>query len=77
MNKFFIIDGHALIYRMFYAFFRRPMVNSKGEDTSIIFGFTKYLLEIISKEQPSHLVICFDTHAKTFRHEAYSEYKAT
>lgn len=53
------------------------MVNSKGEDTSIIFGFTKYLLEIISKEQPSHFVICFDTHAKTFRHEAYSEYKAT
>ena len=41
MNKFFIIDGHALVFRMFYAFFRRPMVNSKGEDTSILFGFTK------------------------------------
>ena len=76
MNKFFIIDGHALVFRMFYAFFRRPMVNSKGEDTSILFGFTKYLLEVLSKEQPTHVAICFDAHAKTFRHEAYPEYKA-
>ena len=76
MNKFFIIDGHALIFRMFYAFFRRPMVNSKGEDTSILFGFTKYLLEVLSKEHPTHVAICFDAHAKTFRHEAYPEYKA-
>ncbi|MBR3030826.1 MAG: DNA polymerase I [Bacteroidales bacterium] len=76
MNKFFIIDGHALVFRMFYAFFRRPMVNSKGEDTSILFGFTKYLLEVLSKEHPTHVAICFDAHAKTFRHEAYPEYKA-
>ncbi|MBR5736862.1 MAG: DNA polymerase I [Bacteroidales bacterium] len=76
MKKFFIIDGHALVFRMFYAFFRRPMVNSKGEDTSILFGFTKYLLEVLSKEQPTHVAICFDAHAKTFRHEAYPEYKA-
>ncbi|MBR5670813.1 MAG: DNA polymerase I [Bacteroidales bacterium] len=76
MNKFFIIDGHALIFRMFYAFFRRPMVNSKGEDTSILFGFTKYLLEVLAKEHPTHVAICFDAHAKTFRHEAYPEYKA-
>jgi len=76
MKKFFIIDGHALIFRMFYAFFRRPMVNSKGEDTSILYGFTKYLLEVLSKEHPTHVAICFDAHAKTFRHEAYPEYKA-
>ena len=76
MNKFFIIDGHALVFRMFYAFFRRPMVNSKGEDTSILFGFTKYLLEVLAKEHPTHVAICFDAHAKTFRHEAYPEYKA-
>ena len=76
MNKFFIIDGHALVFRMFYAFFRRPMVNSKGEDTSILFGFTKYLLEVLAKEKPTHVAICFDAHAKTFRHEAYPEYKA-
>lgn len=76
MKKFFIIDGHALIYRMFYAFFRRPMVNSKGEDTSILFGFTKYLLEVLAREHPTHVAICFDAHAKTFRHEAYPEYKA-
>ena len=76
MKKFFIIDGHALIFRMFYAFFRRPMVNSKGEDTSILFGFTKYLLEVLAKEHPTHVAICFDAHAKTFRHEAYPEYKA-
>ncbi|MBR7026734.1 MAG: DNA polymerase I [Bacteroidales bacterium] len=76
MKKFFIIDGHALVFRMFYAFFRRPMVNSKGEDTSILFGFTKYLLEVLAKEHPTHVAICFDAHAKTFRHEAYPEYKA-
>ncbi|MCF0167998.1 MAG: DNA polymerase I [Bacteroidales bacterium] len=76
MKKIFLIDGHALIFRMYYAFMRRPMVNSKGVDTSILFGFTKYLLEIISKEHPTHIAVCFDPPAKTFRHEAYPEYKA-
>lgn len=55
---------------------RRPMVNSKGVDTSILYGFTKYLLEIISKEQPTHIAVAFDPPAKTFRHEIYPEYKA-
>ena len=76
MNKIFLIDGHAQIFRMYYAFMRRPMVNSKGVDTSILFGFTKMLLELIAKEQPTHLAVAFDPPAKTFRHEAYEEYKA-
>ena len=76
MQKIFLIDGHSQIFRMYYAFMRRPMVNSKGEDTSILFGFTKMLLELITKEQPTHLAVAFDPPAKTFRHEAYPEYKA-
>ena len=76
MQKIFLIDGHSQIFRMYYAFMRRPMVNSKGEDTSILYGFTKMLLELISKEQPTHLAVAFDPPAKTFRHEAYPEYKA-
>ncbi len=76
MQKIFLIDGHSQIFRMYYAFMRRPMVNSRGEDTSILYGFTKMLLELISKEQPTHLAVAFDPPAKTFRHEAYPEYKA-
>ena len=76
MQKIFLIDGHSQIFRMYYAFMRRPMVNSKGEDTSILFGFTKMLLELIAKEQPTHLAVAFDPPAKTFRHEAFPEYKA-
>ena len=71
-----MIDGHSLIFRMYYAFMRRPMINSKGVDTSILYGFTKYLLEIISKQHPTHLAVAFDPHAATFRHEAFPAYKA-
>ena len=53
MDKLYIIDGHALIFRMYYAFARHPMINSKGADMSILFGFTKYLLELIAREAPS------------------------
>ena len=60
MNTLYLIDGHSLIFRMYYAFLRRPMINSKGEDTSILFGFTKYLLELIAREQPTHLAVMFD-----------------
>ena len=77
MNTLYLIDGHSLIFRMYYAFLRRPMINSKGEDTSILYGFTKYLLELIAREQPTHLAVMFDPPAKTFRHELYPEYKAT
>ena len=76
MDKIFLIDGHAQIFRMYYAFMRRPMVNSKGEDTSILFGFTKMILELINKEHPTHLAVAFDPPAKTFRHTAYPLYKA-
>lgn len=76
MQKVFLIDGHSQIFRMYYAFMRRPMVNSKGEDTSILYGFTKMLLELIAKEQPTHIAVAFDPPAKTFRHEAYPQYKA-
>ncbi len=76
MDRLFVIDGHALIFRMYYAFLRRPMINSKGVDTSILYGFTKYILEIISKENPTHMAVAFDPPCATFRHEAYPEYKA-
>lgn len=77
MNRLFLIDGHALMFRMYYAFIRRPMVNSKGVDTSVIFGFSRYLLDLIARERPTHLAVAFDPPCKTFRHEAYPEYKAT
>ncbi|MEA4868068.1 MAG: DNA polymerase I [Rikenellaceae bacterium] len=76
MKKLILIDGHALIFKMYYAFLRRPMVNSKGADTSILFGFTKTLLELILKEKPTHFAVAFDPPAKTFRHEIFPEYKA-
>ena len=76
-KKLFLIDGHALIFKMYYAFLRRPMINSKGADTSILFGFTKYILELIEKEKPSHFAVAFDPPGGTFRHEMYPEYKGT
>ena len=75
-GKLYLIDGHALIFKMYYAFLRRPMVNSKGMDTSILFGFTKYLLELIEREKPTHLAVAFDPPGGTFRNEMYPEYKA-
>lgn len=76
MKSLYIIDGHALIFRMYYAFLRRPMVNSKGMDTSILFGFSKYLFELIEKRHPTHLAVCFDPPGGTFRNRMYPEYKA-
>ena len=73
----YLIDGHSLIFKMYYAFLRHPMINSKGADTSILFGFTKYILELIEREKPSHLAIAFDPPGGTFRHEMYAEYKGT
>ncbi len=78
MNKrLFLIDGHALIFKMYYAFLRHPMVNSKGADMSILFGFTKYILELIEREKPTHLAVAFDPPGGTFRHEMYPDYKGT
>ena len=76
-KRLFLIDGHSLIFKMYYAFLRHPMINSKGADMSILFGFTKYILELIEKEKPSHLAIAFDPPGGTFRHEMYPDYKGT
>ena len=76
-KKLFLIDGHALVFKMYYAFLRHPMINSKGADMSILFGFTKYILELIEKEKPTHLAVAFDPPGGTFRHEMYPEYKGT
>lgn len=75
-DRIFLIDGHALIFKMYYAFLRRPMINSKGEDMSILFGFTKYLLELIEREQPTHIAVAFDPPGGTFRNRMFAEYKA-
>ena len=74
--KLFLIDGHSLVFKMYYAFLGRPMVNSKGQDTSILFGFTKYLLELIDRENPTHIAVSFDPPGGTFRNQLYPEYKA-
>ena len=76
-KKLFLIDGHALIFKMYYAFLRHPMINSKGADMSILFGFTKYILELIEKEKPTHLAVAFDPPGGTFRHEMFPDYKGT
>jgi len=76
-EKLFLIDGSALYYRSYFALIRNPLINSKGENTSATFGFLSSLLKLIEEEQPSHLAVIFDTKEKTFRHDLYSDYKAT
>jgi DNA polymerase-1 len=76
-NTLFLIDGSALMFRSHFAFLRNPLVNSRGEITSAIFGFLNTLISLIEKEQPTHLAIVFDTAEPTFRHKQYKEYKAT
>jgi len=75
-KKLFLIDAYALIFRAYYAFIRNPRINSKGVNTSAVFGFTTSLLDILKNEKPTHLAIVFDPPGPTFRHEAYTEYKA-
>ncbi|MBQ1842672.1 MAG: DNA polymerase I, partial [Bacteroidales bacterium] len=76
-GRLFLIDGHALIFKMYYAFLQRPMINSKGADMSILYGVTKYILEMIEREKPTHLAVSFDPPGGTFRNELYPEYKGT
>ena len=76
MQKLYLLDAYALIYRAYYAFIKNPRINSKGENTSAILGFVNTLDEVISKGQPTHLGVAFDPHGGTFRHEAFPEYKA-
>ena len=75
MSKLFLIDAYALIYRSYYAFIRAPRINSKGLNTSAIMGFCNTLNEVLNKEKPTHIGVAFD-HGKTFRHDAFPEYKA-
>lgn len=75
-KKLFLLDAYALAYRAYYAFIKSPRINSKGVNTSAVFGFTNTLLEVLQKENPSHIGVVFDPHGPTFRHEMYAEYKA-
>ena len=76
MQKLFLLDAYALIYRAYYAFIKNPRINSKGQNTSAIMGFINTLEEVLQKEKPTHIGVAFDPHGGTFRHEAYPEYKA-
>ena len=76
MKKLFLIDAYAIIYRAYYAFIRSPRINSKGLNTSAIFGFVNTLEDILKREKPTHIAVAFDPKGKTFRHEAYELYKA-
>ena len=75
-RKLFLIDAYALIFRAYYAFIKNPRINSKGLNTSAIFGFTNALLDVIRNESPSHIAVVFDAPGGSFRNETYSEYKA-
>lgn len=74
--KLFLIDAYALIYRSYYAFIKNPRINSKGVNTSAIFGFVNSMEDVLKREQPSHVAVAFDPKGPTFRHEAFQEYKA-
>lgn len=74
--KLFLLDAYALIYRSYYAFIKNPRINSKGQNTSAIFGFVNTLEDVLKKENPTHIGVAFDPPGPTFRHEAYEAYKA-
>ena len=76
MEKLFLLDAYALIYRSYYAFIKNPRINSKGLNTSAIVGFLNTLQEVLTKEQPTHIGVAFDPHGPTFRSDVYPAYKA-
>ncbi len=76
MKKLFLIDAYAIIYRAYYAFIRAPRINSKGLNTSAIYGFVNTLEDVLKREKPTHIAVGFDPSGPTFRHEAYDQYKA-
>ena len=76
MDKLFLLDAYALIYRSYYAFMKNPRINSKGLNTSAVMGFVNTLNEVLTKEKPAFIGVAFDPSGPTFRHEAYKEYKA-
>lgn len=75
-KKVFLLDALALIFRAYYALIRSPRITSKGRNTNAQFGFTNALIELINKQKPSHMAVCFDTHAPTERHTDFADYKA-
>ncbi len=75
--RLFLLDAYALIYRAHFAFTKNPRINSKGMNTSVVFGFTNTLLEVLQKQKPTHIAVAFDTAAATFRDEIFEEYKGT
>ncbi|MEW6686039.1 MAG: 5'-3' exonuclease H3TH domain-containing protein [Candidatus Edwardsbacteria bacterium] len=76
MSYLYLLDGSALFYRAYFAFIRRPLINSKGKNTSAIFGFTQTLLKILKEKKPEYFGIVFDTGKPTFRHKYFADYKA-
>lgn len=76
MTTAYLLDAYALIYRAYYAFLRSPRINSKGVNTSAIFGFVNTIVDVISKRKPTYIAVAFDRHEPTFRHKLYPEYKA-
>ncbi len=75
-KKLFLLDAMALVFRAYYALIRNPRYNSKGKNTNAQFGFTNTLLDLINNQKPSHMAVCFDTHAPTERHTDFADYKA-
>src|SRR5690606_6957210 len=76
MKKLFLLDAFALIFRAYYALIRNPRITSTGKNTNAQFGFTNTLLDLIKKQQPSHIAVCFDTPGDTERHTDFADYKA-
>ena len=76
IDKLFLIDGMALIYRAYYAMIKNPLTSSNGKNTSVLYGFTNTLLKILNDEKPKYISVILDTKAKTFRHKEYDLYKA-
>jgi DNA polymerase-1 len=72
----YLVDGYSLIYRAYFAFIRRPLTNSRGQNTSAVFGFFSSLFQLLKLRDPSFLAVVMDSHTPTFRHEKYPQYKA-
>jgi len=76
-ERLFLLDGMALAYRAYFAFISRPLINSRGENTSAVYGFVTFLMKLLDEEKPDHVAVVFDTAEPTFRHTMYPDYKAT
>ena len=75
-EKLFLIDAMAMIYKSYFAMISNPLINSKGKNTSAVYGFVNSLIRIMDEEKPDHIAVCFDTATPTFRHIKYPKYKA-